>query len=56
MFGLCVKYGFQMIVAGGDVPFLANGSKQAVAEARNILNGLIPARSAASAKMPATPY
>ena len=37
MFTLSLEAGFQMIVAGGDVPFLATGSKQASAEARTIL-------------------
>ena len=56
MLGLCVKYGFQMIVSGGDVSFLANGSKQVAAEARKILNGLIPAGTVASAQMLSSPY
>jgi 4-hydroxy-2-oxoheptanedioate aldolase len=34
MLGLCVEMGFQMIVSGGDVPFLANSSKEAAREAR----------------------
>jgi len=37
MLGLCVETGFHMVVAGGDVPFLANGSKQASDEARALL-------------------
>ena len=37
MLGLCLELGFQMIVAGGDVPFLANASKQAAQEARALL-------------------
>lgn len=37
MFTLCLQKGFHLIVAGGDVPFLANGSKQAVAEARALV-------------------
>jgi 4-hydroxy-2-oxoheptanedioate aldolase len=37
LFKLSLEAGFQMIVAGGDVPFLATGSKQASAEARAIL-------------------
>ena len=34
---LSVLLGYQMIVAGGDVPFLANGSKQAAATSRAAL-------------------
>lgn len=40
MFKLCVEMGFHLIVAGGDVPFLAAGSKKASAEARATLSGL----------------
>lgn len=40
MFKLCVEMGFHMIVAGGDVPFLATGSKKASQEARAMLSGL----------------
>lgn len=34
MFRLCLETGFNMIVAGGDVPFLADGSKVASGQAR----------------------
>jgi 4-hydroxy-2-oxoheptanedioate aldolase len=37
MFKLCVEMGFNMIVAGGDVMFLAGGSKQASTDARAFL-------------------
>lgn len=37
MLQLCLSYGFQLIVGGSDVLFLANGSKQASGEARKIL-------------------
>jgi 4-hydroxy-2-oxoheptanedioate aldolase len=37
MLTLCVKMGFNMIVSGGDVMFLAGGSKKAAADARAIL-------------------
>lgn len=37
MFTLCVEMGFTLIVAGSDVPFLANSSQQASSQARNIL-------------------
>ncbi len=37
MFRLNVECGYNLIVAGGDVPFLANSSKAASTEARNIL-------------------
>ncbi|MEI6493086.1 MAG: aldolase/citrate lyase family protein [Verrucomicrobiota bacterium] len=39
MFTLCVETGFGMIVAGGDVPFLANTSSATSAEMRGILDG-----------------
>ena len=41
MFKLCVTAGFHMIAGGGDVPFLANSSKQISSEAREIINGMI---------------
>lgn len=37
MLSLSVELGFSMIVAGGDVPFLANGSKQASEAARKVM-------------------
>jgi 4-hydroxy-2-oxoheptanedioate aldolase len=36
MLALCLRTGFHLIVAGGDVFFLANGSRQASAEARGL--------------------
>jgi len=41
MLTLCVQTGYQLIVAGGDVAFLANASKQAAADARNVLKSLV---------------
>jgi hypothetical protein len=40
MLKLCLSMGYQMVVAGGDVPFLANGSRQAAAEARQVVANL----------------
>lgn len=37
MLGLCVQMGFNLIVSGGDVPFLANSSKQVSADARAVV-------------------
>jgi 4-hydroxy-2-oxoheptanedioate aldolase len=37
MLSLCVRMGFNMIVSGGDVMFLAGGSKKAAADARAVL-------------------
>lgn len=37
MISFCAELGYNMIVAGGDVPFLANTSKQASGEARALL-------------------
>jgi 2-keto-3-deoxy-L-rhamnonate aldolase RhmA len=39
MLTACVKTGFNLIVSGGDVPFLANTSKQVSAEARALVAG-----------------
>lgn len=41
MLRLCLKMGFLMIVAGGDVPFLANSSRQAAAAARTTIQDFI---------------
>lgn len=38
MLDLALELGFSMIVAGGDVPFLANGSKQAAEVARRAIS------------------
>lgn len=40
MLQLCSDMGFHLIVSGGDVPFLANSSRQASAEARELLKGV----------------
>ncbi|MFZ4696200.1 MAG: aldolase/citrate lyase family protein, partial [Verrucomicrobiia bacterium] len=56
MFKFCVEVGFQMIVAGGDVPFLANTSKQISAEARDILAGAKATRSAPAPAAVGSPY
>jgi 4-hydroxy-2-oxoheptanedioate aldolase len=37
MAGVCAEMGFSLIVSGGDVPFLANSSRQASNEARAII-------------------
>jgi 4-hydroxy-2-oxoheptanedioate aldolase len=37
MLTLCLEMGFHLIVAGSDVPFLANSSKQAATEARALV-------------------
>lgn len=39
MLSACSEYDYNMIVAGGDVAFLANGSTQAPADARAFFNG-----------------
>ena len=39
MLKLCLSMGFQMIVSGGDVGFLAGGSKQASGDARAVIAG-----------------
>lgn len=49
MLGVCVELGFNMIVSGGDVPFLANGSKQASEEARALLAKTVTAKSSGEA-------
>jgi hypothetical protein len=53
---LCVSMGYKMIVAGGDVPFLANTSKQAAADARKVLHGLKASSASKEGKGPASPY
>lgn len=52
---LCVSMGYQMIVGGGDVPFLANSSKQAAADARSVVNGLKPGANEGAVQT-ASPY
>jgi 4-hydroxy-2-oxoheptanedioate aldolase len=49
MLRLCLSMGFQMIVGGSDVGFLAGGSKQAVGDARKVIGMAKPAASAAGA-------
>lgn len=59
MFKLCVELGFHLIVAGGDVPFLALGSKKASAEARATLAGMANGAMRAETARPAavaSPY
>lgn len=48
--GLCVSLGFQMIVGGGDVAFLATTSKQAAATSRAAIQNAKPAAKAAAGK------
>ena len=48
-FTLCMEAGFNMIVAGGDVPFLADSSRQAAAEARGFVKGFVPKPGSGSA-------
>ena len=38
MLRLCLSMGFQMIVGGSDVGFLAGGSKAAAGEARKVID------------------
>ena len=52
---LCLEVGYSMIVAGGDVPFLANTSKSASQEARTFLKDVAVPPSA-TADRPASPY
>ncbi|MFZ4695786.1 MAG: aldolase/citrate lyase family protein, partial [Verrucomicrobiia bacterium] len=54
MFKLCVETGFQMIVGGGDVPFLANSSAATSKEMRAILGGMKATPTATTAV--ASPY
>lgn len=59
MLSLCTSMGFNMIVAGGDVPFLANSSKQASLAARNMLNNsnmLAQADVIVDSKSTSSPY
>jgi 4-hydroxy-2-oxoheptanedioate aldolase len=56
MLGLCLALGYHLIVAGGDVPFLANGSRQAATEARELIKGYQPSDSQPSPAGPASPY
>jgi len=50
------KLGYTMIVAGGDVPFLATGSKQAAAAARDALKAIRPGSAAAVTSSASSPY
>lgn len=56
MLSLCVSMGFQMIVSGGDVAFLANASKQTSQEAHDTIKGIMSAGAAGAAKGPASSY
>jgi 4-hydroxy-2-oxoheptanedioate aldolase len=40
MFKLCVEIGFDLIVGGGDVPFLVGGSRRASEQLRSLLDGV----------------
>lgn len=55
MLKLCLSMGYQMVVAGGDVPFLANGSRQAAADARRIVADLAASTAGRTAPAPASP-
>jgi 4-hydroxy-2-oxoheptanedioate aldolase len=55
MFKLSLEAGFNMIVSGGDVGFLAGGSKQASAEVRAILTDRA-AQAPAKGSSAASPY
>lgn len=53
MLNLCLSYGFDLIVSGSDVPFLANTSKQTSEEARALVKGKkVPKSSAVSSASP----
>lgn len=56
MFTLCLDMGYHLIVAGGDVPFLANSSKQAAAEARALFASRQPATGQAKERAVSSPY
>jgi 4-hydroxy-2-oxoheptanedioate aldolase len=56
MLKLSLSMGFQMIVAGGDVPFLANTSKATAAEAREIVKGHVPAPKSGAKEAVSSPY
>ncbi len=56
MLKLNLSCGYQMIVSGGDVAFLANTSKQAAAEARQILNGHATSAKATAPAGAGSPY
>jgi hypothetical protein len=56
MLKLCLSMGYQMIVSGGDVAFLANTSKSTATEAREILKGHAPAKKPAAKEAASSPY
>jgi 4-hydroxy-2-oxoheptanedioate aldolase len=58
MFKTCVEMGYHLIVAGADVPFLANSSKSAATEARAMLTNRSagPVRSVLPPESAASPY
>ncbi len=56
MFKLCNSLGYPMIVAGGDVPFLAAGSKKAATDARELIKGSPAGGKPADGKTSASPY
>jgi hypothetical protein len=47
MMRLCLSMGFELIVGGGDVMFLAGGSKQASADARAMVEATAAPKVAA---------
>lgn len=47
MLKLCLDCGYGLIVGGGDVPFLANTSRQAAADARALIKGAQAGKAAA---------
>ena len=51
MLGLCVSMGFNMIVSGGDVMFLAAGSKQASTDARAMLKQMDSSKETPKARL-----
>jgi len=55
-FRLCLELGYRMIVAGGDVPFLANTSKTTSQEVRAILKDGAASPAPGTQERPASPY
>lgn len=56
MLKLCLEMGFRLIVSGGDVAFLANGSKQTAADARAILQNQAAAAKPGAPASSGSPY
>jgi 2-keto-3-deoxy-L-rhamnonate aldolase RhmA len=55
LFKLCLAYGYHMIVGGGDVVFLANGSRQTSAELRALVKNA-PMATASAIPPVSSPY